>query len=150
MKDLETLVLHRHLMFEELWQPNKRQHSVGDRAYRKWVTSMMRAKRYAGFLAETEDGYIVGSGCVWLREVHPFPGSPTTHAPYVLSMFTERNYRGKGVATMIITEAKKWSQKKGFKIISLHASQLGRSVYRKNGFERTWEMRVRLANKGSH
>jgi len=45
---------------------------------------------------------------------------------------------------MIINEAKEWSMKKGFKTISLHASHLGISVYKKNGFERTWEMRAKV------
>ncbi len=45
---------------------------------------------------------------------------------------------------MIVDEAKRWSKKKGFPELALHASKMGRSVYSEHGFKRSWEMRARL------
>jgi len=37
-----------------------------------------------------------------------------------------------------------WCRKNQFLQLRLHASEMGRKVYLKHGFERTWEMRRRI------
>ena len=48
---------------------------------------------------------------------------------------------------MVVKEAIKWCRKKGYERLMLHASMMGRGVYRRLGFKRTWEMRLDLAQK---
>ena len=59
----------------------------------------------------------------------------------LLGMFTEPAWRGKGIARRIVQAAMRWSRERGYPRITLHASKMGRPVYEKLGFERTWEMR---------
>jgi GNAT superfamily N-acetyltransferase len=144
LKDLDILVEHRHEMFEDNGHRKPSQHVRADAAYRKWMIEKTRKKCFVGFLAVRDDR-VVGSGCVWLREMQPSPGSDRRlKLPYLMSMYTSPKYRGKGIATSIVKEAMAWSKRKGFVTMSLHASKFGRSVYRKIGWERTWEMRVSL------
>ena len=53
------------------------------------------------------------------------------------------NWR-RGVASMVVSKAIEWCRKKGYGRLMLHASEMGRSVYKKFGFRRTWEMRLDL------
>ena len=64
--------------------------------------------------------------------------------PYLLSMYTEPRSRGLGVASGVVKKALEWCRKNRFAQLRLHASEMGRKVYLKHGFERTWEMRRRI------
>jgi len=65
-----------------------------------------------------------------------------------MSMFTEPAHRGKGHASRIVREAVRWARAHGYDAITLHASDYGESIYRREGFTRTMEMRLRLRDKG--
>ncbi|HVB12197.1 MAG TPA: GNAT family N-acetyltransferase [Nitrososphaerales archaeon] len=145
-KDLDVLMNQRHRMFEDIRHRTPAELKRADSIYRKWVIKMSRKKRFVGFLAVKENGESVGGGCVWIRETQPSPSSgPRLQMPYLLSMYTKPRYRGRGIATSIVKEAMKWSKKKGFKMMTLHASEFGKPVYTKIGWKRTWEMRVDLS-----
>jgi hypothetical protein len=45
---------------------------------------------------------------------------------------------------MVVSKAIEWSRKQGYGRLMLHASDMGRKVYSKFGFKRTWEMRLDL------
>lgn len=144
-RDLEVLVRHRHDLFETLHHIDAESHIVGDRAYRTFLLKMLGEKRFAAFLAVTKKGTPIASGCVWLREIQPFPArSNQTRTPYLMSMYTSPEYRGIGLATRIVKEAMRWSKKRGFSRMSLHASRMERPLYKKMGWRRTWEMRIDL------
>jgi len=59
-------------------------------------------------------------------------------------MYTEPRSRGLGVASGVVEKALEWCRKNRFSQLRLHASEMGRNVYLKHGFERTWEMRRRI------
>ena len=104
----------------------------------------MGRRRFIGFLAVTQEGTIVAGGCVWVKEAHPSPRSISATAPYLMSMYTAPSFRGKGIATMIVKEAMKWCKEIGFSSLTLHASDMGKGVYDRLGFQRTTEMRIRF------
>jgi len=60
-------------------------------------------------------------------------------------MYTEPDFRRRGLATRIVREAVAWCRSAGFRSMRLHASRAGRRVYAKLGWERTWEYALRLA-----
>jgi GNAT superfamily N-acetyltransferase len=141
--DLSTLVRHRRAMFAEMGEKDERDMARHDRVYRQWARVRLRRGELVGFVAEV-NGKTAGSGCVWLQERQPRPGLDHPCVPYLLSMFTEPDFRGCGIATRIVKAAHDWCRKHGHGNISLHASKMGRSIYKKLGYARTWEMRLRL------
>ena len=82
-----------------------------------------------------------------MRNKHPSPWSVSTTMPYLMSVYTEPNFRRKGLATRITKEAMKWCRKKGYSSLSLHASDMGKDIYSRLGFHKTREMRVRLGKR---
>jgi GNAT superfamily N-acetyltransferase len=143
-KDVELLVRHRHMMFEEMTRPTAKELKVADDSYREWARAMMKGRLLHGYIVTTGSGKVAASGCVWLREVQPSPGRPTGMVPYVLSMYTGPEFRRNGLASMILKEAMAWAKKKGYGKMTLHASSVGRKVYAKLGWKRGWEMDVRF------
>jgi ribosomal protein S18 acetylase RimI-like enzyme len=132
-------------MFEELRHRTRQEHRVGDSAYRKFLRDAIPSKRFAGFVAETTDGEVVAGACVWMREIQPHPGriSPKRGA-YLMSVYTASNFRGRGLARTLVKQCMNWARKNGSVQMSLHASKMGRKMYKRLGFERTWEMRIDL------
>lgn len=142
--DLPVLVLHRRKMWQDIEAGSRyaeRTLDEADRAYRRWLRPRLRTGRVVAFLVQGPHGSPLGSGCVWLRETQPRPMWKWGDLPYIMTMFTEREARGRGVASAILREALRWAKAKGYPRIALHASTMGRRLYGELGFDRTWEMR---------
>ena len=142
LKDLETLVHQRRAMWADLGVKGKARHNAADGIYKRWAGTRIRNRQLIAWLVEGRDREIAGGGCVWLQPVQPSPRKPSTLQPYLLSMYTEPRFRRRGVASMIVLAAIDWCRKQGFPRLTLHASNMGRGVYEKLGFNRTWEMRL--------
>src|SRR5207245_9085708 len=103
----------------------------------------MKSGTLMGGVAEN-GGKDRGGAFVWLQPVQPRPGYDLMIQPYWLSMDTQPGSRGLGVGSGIVEKALEWCRKNRFFQLRLHASEMGRKVYLKHGFERTWEMRRRI------
>ena len=143
--DLDVLVHQRRMMFEDMRHPPASQHRAADADYRRWAPRMMRRRLLRCWLVTDENGEVAGGGCVWLRDIQPGPGNTTERIPYLLSMYTEPKFRRRGVATMVVKEAMTWARARGYPEMTLHASRMGRKVYSRLGWRRTWEMEVDLS-----
>ena len=145
MKDLDVLVEQRHKMFEEMGVGSAEERRIASDEYRTWARKHMRNGKLVCFVAKMEEsGGAVAGGCVWLRETQPAPWHPKGPVPYLLSMYTEPEFRGKGLATGIVKRAMRWASENGHSRMTLHASKPGKRVYSKVGWERTWEMSADL------
>ncbi len=141
VSDIPLLTAHRHRMWTEIGNRTEPEITEHDGRYRKWLGARLRSETVAGFIAESPQGRPVGSGLVWFRSDQPRPKIPTLTTPYILSMFTEPEWRGHGVASGIVRRLVETCRERGYPSVVLHASEQGRSVYARLGFERTWEMR---------
>src|SRR5712692_3343720 len=148
LKDLELLVQHRRGMWSDMEVGDSSELDVADRAYRVWARQRLKNGSLLGWIVEDARGRVAGSGCLWLRSVQPFPGSTGPAEPYLLSMYTDPGFRHQGVASRVVKSAVDWCKRGGYPLMRLHASRMGRGVYKQQGFERSWEMRLRL-KKGS-
>lgn len=147
LADLDLLVSQRHKMFQEIRRRKKSELKQTDSLYKKWLRYMLSKKRIVCFVASDQFGKSVGGGCVWIRDVPPSPWTDSRlRSPYLMSMYTEPNSRGLGIASAIVKNAMAWSKKMKYNRMTLHASEAGRPVYRKMGWTRTWEMRVELGH----
>lgn len=143
LDDLALLVRHRRLMWRDISKHPEETLDAADGPYRRWARARLKSGALAAWVVE-EKGEPVASGCAWLQPVQPRPGRPFEVQPYLLSMFTEPAHRGKGHAARIVKAAMRWAEEAGHPYMSLHASEAGRPVYERLGFEHMPEMRVTL------
>jgi len=139
--DVDVLTDHRHRMWTAIGGRTETEITEHDRRYRTWAKLRLRSGELVGVIAEAPEGTPVGSGLVWFRPDQPYPQTSTLATPYVLSMYTQPDWRGKGVASAIVRRLVAVCRVGGYPSVVLHASQQGRRVYRRLGFDRTWEMR---------
>jgi GNAT superfamily N-acetyltransferase len=144
LTDLEVLVRYRRLMWEDLGVEDRRALDEQDRVYKRWARTRLKNKTLIGWLAVTRDGKVTAIGCLWLQSMLPKPGNNRMLQPYMFSMYTIPSFRGKGIASRILREAVRWGKRNHFLSLGLHASEIGRRVYSRVGFKRTWEMRIRF------
>jgi len=132
-------------MWEEIRDYTPAELDRHDVVYRRWARALMADGKFLAVLAEDSRGRVLGSGGLWRMPAQPRPGPlGRGEMPYVLSMFTEPDHRGLGIASRIVREMVRWSRAHRYGRIVLHASRFGRPVYERLGFEDGSEMRLPL------
>ncbi len=144
IEDLDILVSHRIQMWRDIFPELGEAIDLSVGTTGRWLREKLLGGTVIPFIARTEDGHVAGSGCVMIKEDQPRPTSRTVNCPYLMSMYTEREFRRKGVATRITEEAIAWCRQNGYDRITLHASSEGRAIYEKLGFSATNEMKLAL------
>ena len=146
LKDLATLVRHRRAMWQDIRPYTTRALDTADAVYRTWLRNRLRSREAVAFIAEVRGSVPVGSGVVFLRHVDPCPLKQEA-VPHIISMFTERSHRGKGIGTRIVGRLTEWCAQRGFVEITLSPAPKARALYRRVGFERGWEMSMPLSER---
>jgi len=104
-----------------------------DKQLAEYFTSAITDGSFVSWVMEVDSEIIASSG-VCFYTLPPHYNNPTGEVAYITNMYTKPEYRRKGIAAellnMVIDEAKK----REHKIIRLHASEDGKSVYAKAGF----------------
>lgn len=139
--DLETLLVHRMGMWNEIYPDRPTEVEKSRAPTKKWLRSKLESGEMLSFIA-CQGSTVYGSGCVLIKEDQVRPGSDSTICPYLLSVFTVPEFRKIGVASLITQEAIKWAKENGYDRMELHASPMGRKIYEDMGFKATNEMRM--------
>jgi GNAT superfamily N-acetyltransferase len=141
--DLDTIIRHRRCMFSEMGHRDEAALERMETTSAPFIKAGLADGSYRGWLVENADGVVAGGGVV----IVGYPSAP--HAPrpcraWILNMYTEPKYRGRGLAKLIMEAMISWCREQGFEWVSLHASDAGRHLYEKLGFKPTNEMRLVL------
>lgn len=140
-KDIALLTDHRLSMFADLGHPVGRDVAAQRKRIARWALPRLRTGELVGLIAEVEGGFPAASGCVWYREDQPRPWSNLKNVAYVMSIYTVKKFRGRGLASRIVRGLVADARAKGQTMIRLNASEMGMGVYERLGFRRTTEMR---------
>ena len=77
----------------------------------------------------------VAAGGISFYQVMPTCDNPTGKKGYVMNMYTRPEYRKQGIAGRVLELLIEEAHKRGITHITLDASDMGRPVYEKHGFE---------------
>lgn len=137
--DLDLICRHRYEMFREAG----RDPAVLDRmtpAFRPWLQPRLADGSYFGFLALDDDAPVAGIG---LMEIDwpPHPLHPDQdRRGYVLNVYVEPSHRQRGIARTLMDCAMQAFNERGLTYAILHATEMGRPLYKGLGWEQTTEM----------
>ena len=145
--DASALARHRAAMFrdmgelaEDLWEPLVE-------ASATYLERAIASGEYFGWLASPpgRPDEIAASAGVLLRAQLPRPdasGRGLLHGPQglILNVYTERAWRRRGLAALLMQHILHWGAARGIDILVLQASAEGRPLYEKLGFAPTTEM----------
>jgi GNAT superfamily N-acetyltransferase len=141
--DVETLVAHRRAMFRDMGYNDDVALNSMSAKFRGWLLDHMNAGDYHAWLVSTPDGLIAAGAGLWLMDWPPHMIGQGSRRGNILNVFTEANFRRRGLARELMKAVLLWCRENGVDTIILHASPSGRSLYESMGFEATNEMRLR-------
>jgi len=76
----------------------------------------------------------IGTGAISFYKVMPTYHNVTGEKAYIMNMYTEPEYRRRGIATKILKMLIEEARKRNIVEVTLEATKMGRSLYEKNGF----------------
>jgi len=143
--DASVLGSLREVMFRELDRhPDPGAPAFGQTSAEAFRDSITRGACEA-WLAESPNGVAIGSVAMLIYPRLPSPESAATAEGYLLNVYTDRAWRGRGVAAALVDASIARARGLGLGRIRLHATEAGQRVYEKAGFRsRVDEMELRL------
>ena len=142
--DIPHVLHHRQRMFADMGKGTTAELETMAVTTAAYLREAMPAGRYRGWLAETAGARVVGGTGI---AIAPWPGSPDDQSPrrgWILNVYTEREFRRRGIGRRLMDTAVEWCREEGFRSVALHASEFGRPLYEKMGFVPTNEMRLKF------
>lgn len=137
--DLELICRHRLEMFREARRPEP-DLALMAAPFRDWLERQLAAGTYCGFVAE-EAGQVVGGVGLMLIDWPPHPSHPLAASRgYVLNLFVEPVWRGRGVGRALMEAADAEFGRRGVSYAVLHSTTAGRPLYERMGWKTTSEM----------
>jgi GNAT superfamily N-acetyltransferase len=144
VEDIPAISRHRRGMMLEMGLATPEQCALYDPEFRVFLHRELAGGNFKSFLAETEAGEVVAGGAVFII---PWPGNPTDRLQqrvFILNVFTEPEFRRRGIARTLVSAMVDWCRAQGFHSVRLAASEAGRPLYQSLGFTATHEMKLEL------
>jgi len=141
LDDADIITRHRRCMFADMNSGDDAALDAMCAAFRPWLLRQMAAREYLGWLATAESDQVVAGAGLWLMDWPPHMVGGATRGN-ILNVYTEPAFRRQGLARRLVEAALEWCREHGVKTVILHASDEGRALYRRMGFQSTNEMRI--------
>lgn len=142
--DLAIILHHRRSMFRDMGEGTVEELDRMVEIAGPWLVRTLADGSYRGWLALDGSGCVVGGGGVLLCPWPASPKDPCTQRAVILNVYTEPEFRKRGIARQIMLTILASVKEQGLRAVNLHASKEGRHLYEKLGFEDTNEMRLRF------
>jgi len=146
-EDIAAIVRHRCEMFKDMSQLRADSYWELAEASVRYLAEAIPAGEYVGWLVTPREQphLIVAGGGMQLRRILPRPDSEgrlLRPGPQglVVNVYTEKGWRHKGLAELVMRTIIEWSRENGVASLVLHASSMGRPLYERMGFVSTNEM----------
>lgn len=113
--------------------------------FRDWLQPRLADGRYFGWVLEQDGAAFAGLGMMEI-DWPPHPSHPQSDKRgYILNVFVESDFRGRGFAKRLMAEATSEAQRRGLQFIILHATKQARPLYEGLGWQDTSEMALTVA-----
>ncbi|HZS09275.1 MAG TPA: GNAT family N-acetyltransferase [Blastocatellia bacterium] len=141
--DAGVIARYRAAMMRDAGMADEEEAAAIEAASLPILSEMLARGEFLGWLAEC-DGQVVACGGLMMRRLLPRPGAlQGGEEAYILNVYTEPEYRRRGLAGKLMEKMIAWSRERGCARVTLHTSEDGRSLYESLGFVRTDEMRLK-------
>lgn len=130
-KDLEELTSLR-LDFVEVTKEDQNFDQIRESTYRYFKEHLENDSCHV-VLAE-EEGTIVGTGIVFFYRSVPSKTNPEGKNAYITSMFVAETHRKQGIGRKLLDYVILSVREKGYPLVMLSATKMGRILYEKYGF----------------
>jgi GNAT superfamily N-acetyltransferase len=142
--DIKIVMHHRRTMFCDMGYGDEAALAAMAQTSKPYFLRGLENGSYRGWLIEDEAGKVIAGGGVIITDYHSSPMDPLPKRAIAVNVYTEPEYRRRGLARKLMKIMIEWCREHGLGTMLLHASDDGRVLYESLGFEQTNEMRLRL------
>ena len=148
--DAPVIARHRAGMFRDMGQVTPEAYDALLAVAESRLRDTLESGEYVAWLALMPDGdTVIGGAGAQRRLAFPHPhrfedgdvGIGEGRHAIVLNLYTEPEWRRRGVAEALMRHVIRWAQEERLDRLVLHASDQGRPLYERLGFAATNEMR---------
>ena len=132
--DVDMLVEMRMSMLSEMHEPAEALARVLRNNTREYFLTALEDGSFSMFVA-LHDNRIVAMGGISYFRFPPNDWAYMGNTAYISNMFTLREYRKNGFATVILSMIMEEATRKGTERIILNPTETGRALYEKHGFK---------------
>jgi GNAT superfamily N-acetyltransferase len=147
--EVATILHHRRSMFRDMGEGTVEELDRMVEVATPWTESALANGTYHHWFAvsgsDADSAVVAGGGGVLLCPWPANPRDPCVERAVILNVYTEREFRRRGIARMIMQAILQWIKERGLRSVNLHASPEGRALYENLGFQATNEMRLWLS-----
>lgn len=145
--DIAIITKHRRAMFQDMGSGTRESLDAMDLKFTPWIARKLASGNYLGWFIINPQNDVVASAGLWLIDWPPGPLDQSEHRGYIYNVYTQPDYRQRGLARKLVKIVIKHCRENKIKIVALHASEQGRKLYESLGFKQTNEMRLTLVEK---
>ena len=139
---IPILVEARRRMYEDMGETNAETLDAAGDQFAAWLAERFAEGRVVGYVAEAPDGEWLAAVTAHVQDVPPSLLNPTGVQHYLLGLWVRPEARRQRVATTLVSAAIERAKADGAGAVSLMASDTGRQVYDRLGFEGAPAMRL--------
>jgi ribosomal protein S18 acetylase RimI-like enzyme len=133
--DIPDLVRLRRMMFEAMQAATPAKLDTAESVWAVYFAEAIPAEAFHGWLAVTSEDEVVSVCGVVIDQHPPTPGNPSGRIGYVMNVVTVPEHRHRGLARCLMQTALQWLDERGIRRVTLHATDVGQSLYESLGFE---------------
>ncbi|MGA2571890.1 MAG: GNAT family N-acetyltransferase [Terracidiphilus sp.] len=146
--DAALIATHRKAMFAAMQSADEATLEIVRRNSEPWIVRMMREDKYLGWIT-SEEAQPVASAGLLILDWPPLPLDPSgEQRGYLLNIFVEPDFRKRGIAHELVRLCLSEADRRHIGVVTLHASDAGRSIYEGFGFRATSEMLLAKQHSG--
>lgn len=132
--DIEKLVLMRKMQIKEEGQTIN---PLIDNELYSFFLKKMETNELVEWVAVDDLGDIIATAAIMFMDFPPTFSNISGKRGYITNMYTSNKYRGRGIAGLLLDKIEKEAIDRGVSHFVLHASDMGRKSYKKNGYKET-------------
>ena len=133
-KDVGDLIKFRkEQLVEENLKEGRKDEKIIDNELKKYFTKNIKNNTFISWVA-IEDNEIIATSGLCFYQLPPTFSNPSGKVAYVTNMYTMKEYRRRGIATTLLEKIINEAKLLDYKILRLHTSLDGKSIYMKYGF----------------
>lgn len=134
LDDVPSLVRFRRALFKEMGRlKGEQEEETFEKACEHFFIQFIPQNKFLSWIAEDNGEVVAVSGLVFFQKP-PSPGNNSGIEAYIMNMYTLTKWRKKGIASKLLDEIIGFLNQKKISSISLHTTEVGRSVYKNIGF----------------
>ena len=141
--DIPEILRQRRRMYEDMHYTDSATLDAMASLSSAYLSTAMADGSFRAWLAADGTRVVAGGAVI----ISPWPAHPydlECRRATILNVYTDPEYRRRGIARKLMQTIIAWCQHEGFARVTLHASDDGRHLYESLGFEPSNEMRLRL------